>query len=341
VNQPSLSVIISVHDRMRFLPEALESVLSQSLSAAEYEIILVAYNLDPPIRASAEARGARVVMTTAMSLGPKLAEAVQTARGSILVFLEDDDLFEPTKLRRVQELFARRPRMGYYHNGHVKIDESGVESPRKSSRSTRRGTSLEGDPPIRCVDSAHGYGQLAPYAPAYNLSSISIRSEILAGRVEYLERIHLAADIFVFFAALASNWELCADRVELTRVRTHGASASNPRRHEVPERIASLREFLQANFGSFDALREMVVQSGYPQVLRTFDAYVIVQHLIQAFRESTSDRRTMAHRAGALLQNHDGFVLRSFRPVLPAAIVYVLAPGLARAGYAAAKALGL
>ena len=121
---PYISVLILAHDRRKYLFDAVNSVLSQDLPRDKYEVLVVKYELDndKEIDKKLEELGLRVVNTKEVSLGAKIAVGAEEAKGEVLAFLEDDDLFLPGKLSRVYEVFNRDEKIGYYHNEMIYYD---------------------------------------------------------------------------------------------------------------------------------------------------------------------------------------------------------------------------
>lgn len=104
VNHPSISVIIPAYNAERYLGEAIESILKQTLPVSEIIVVddgstdgtaSVARSYDSVIYLSHKQSGSGA----ARNLG------VQRASGEWLSFLDADDLWHPEKLRRQFEAF--------------------------------------------------------------------------------------------------------------------------------------------------------------------------------------------------------------------------------------------
>ncbi len=338
---PEISVVVTAHDRRQFLPLAIESVLGQTLPRARFEVIVVAPFSDPDLEAYLTKEGIRYVQSSAPGLGAKVCEALRLCRGSVISFLEDDDLFEPNKLELTLTLFNASPTLGYYRNGFLLIDTQGnLQSGDPGQRRTLRALAAIGSVTFSRRTYRKAFKYLARLDPAYSLSSISVRSEVLRGKLDYLEGIHLAVDVFSFFAALTSPLELRLDNVRLTRVRIHSASASNPSISGARDKLVALDRFIQSNLESVRRVRDMVASAGDPPVLATIEAYLSAQEVIACLRNPLRDRRRVALNLGTLVRGWDPFVVHSFRGVLTAGILYVAAPRFSQACYSVAKQLG-
>ncbi len=99
MNPPRVSVVVSHYDRVEWLREALASIREQSFTA--YEIVVV-NDAGPRSAASARAAaefGARHVLRAVNGgVAATRNEGVRAARGGIVAYLDDDDLWRPHHL---------------------------------------------------------------------------------------------------------------------------------------------------------------------------------------------------------------------------------------------------
>lgn len=91
---PAISVVVPVYNMERFLPQALDSVISQSLG--EIEIICVddgSTDTSPQILAEYAARDPRIRVITQENrgVGPARNVGIRAARGEFVAFLDPDD----------------------------------------------------------------------------------------------------------------------------------------------------------------------------------------------------------------------------------------------------------
>lgn len=118
-NRPFVSVIVPIYNAAKFLPEAIESVLSQTYD--HWELILVddgstdgsteiargsARRYPNRIRCLAHEGGQNLGKSSTRNLG------IQHAQGEYITFLDADDLFLPDKLARQVALLAAQPEAG-------------------------------------------------------------------------------------------------------------------------------------------------------------------------------------------------------------------------------------
>lgn len=113
MNTPSVSCIIPVYNRERFLSEGIESLLAQT--RLPDEIVVVDDGSTDGSADIARGFGDRVRYIHQKNAGPAAARnhGVREAQGDFISFLDADDLWEPTKLERQLQRFAERPELGY------------------------------------------------------------------------------------------------------------------------------------------------------------------------------------------------------------------------------------
>lgn len=108
-----LSVIFAVFNGERYLGEAVESVLAQS--HAPHEVIVVDDGSTDGSADVATGFGAPVSVVRQPNRGQPAALNVGLARasGSLIAFLDADDIWEPEKAARQAARFAARPELEY------------------------------------------------------------------------------------------------------------------------------------------------------------------------------------------------------------------------------------
>jgi glycosyltransferase involved in cell wall biosynthesis len=104
---PLVSVILPIHDGARFLAEALESVAAQHYR--RIEVIVVDDGSTDDGAAIAEGHGATVIRQEQRGVAAARNAGIDAARGEILAFIDQDDLWLPAKLRLQVETLARTP----------------------------------------------------------------------------------------------------------------------------------------------------------------------------------------------------------------------------------------
>jgi glycosyltransferase involved in cell wall biosynthesis len=122
---PLVSVIIPTFNRARFLPDAIESVLSQGVESLEL-IVVDGVSSDDTMQVLRRWDGAiRVIEEPNKGIGPARNVGVRASRGEFLAFLDSDDYWLPGKLRRQLEEFERHPELeAVYGNLEQFYDDS-------------------------------------------------------------------------------------------------------------------------------------------------------------------------------------------------------------------------
>jgi glycosyltransferase involved in cell wall biosynthesis len=118
VGQPSVSVVIPVHDGLRFLEAAVDSALDQTRPPDQI-VIVDDGSTDGTVEAAhgLAARHPSIVVVRQPHLGAGVARnhGVLAARGSIIAFLDADDLWLPDKMERQLALLEGDPANAVAH----------------------------------------------------------------------------------------------------------------------------------------------------------------------------------------------------------------------------------
>jgi glycosyltransferase involved in cell wall biosynthesis len=135
---PHISVVLTTYNRPETTCEAVESVLAQTFD--DFELIVVDDGSTDDTEAVLARYGARIRYLRKENGGEASARNVglQAARGALIAFLDDDDVWLPEKLA-VQEAYQRQhPEVGVIYTGCERFDERGrVRDP--SGRAPRSG----------------------------------------------------------------------------------------------------------------------------------------------------------------------------------------------------------
>ncbi|MQL56514.1 glycosyltransferase family A protein [Acidianus ambivalens] len=248
------SIIITAHNRDRYVKYAINSVLSQTLK--DYEIILVT-NLNIPGLSNI----IKIIYDNNEYLGEKVYKGFSESEGNIICFLDDDDMFRVDKLERVNSLFRFFKGTIYYHNNFATIDDKGHE--------------------IRVKED---YLKVPPYASLYTLnypiilehthttnikylkrlnanfnsSSICVSKEVINENVKYLRRIKAIIDSFLFYSSLKMEGKILLDPERLTYYRIHDFQTSSGSTQGVNEYKKSLSNLFSKALEDSYVIKEML-----------------------------------------------------------------------------------
>jgi glycosyltransferase involved in cell wall biosynthesis len=117
ISGPSVSVVIPTYNYGRFIAEAIESALGQTLTALE--IVVVDDGSTDDTETVLRKFGGQVRYVKQLNIGVSEARnrGVDETKGELIAFLDADDIWEPTKLQKQAEQFATDNRVGLVHCG--------------------------------------------------------------------------------------------------------------------------------------------------------------------------------------------------------------------------------
>jgi glycosyltransferase involved in cell wall biosynthesis len=134
--RPLVSVVVTFYNQAEFVVPALDSVLAQTYRPME--IIVVDDGSTDGTRRACAAYGDRITLVCQDNTGPSGARnaGLGRARGSLVAFLDGDDLWEPSKLELQVEGALRHPESGLVAVDGEAFSSAGV------TRDTLYGTNL-------------------------------------------------------------------------------------------------------------------------------------------------------------------------------------------------------
>jgi hypothetical protein len=200
--------------------------MAQTLPRERFELLVVRNFRDADLDPALERIGAQLLFTAERPLGAKVALGLLRARGEVVTFLEDDDLYVPGRLGRALEPFLLDPRFGYWANGQTFVDEEG-----RPIADDRRPVSLRHLEEYSRIDAdarhlGPSLGRLSRVDADFNLSSLAVRRSVLDAWRAELSNAEAAVDSLVYFAALAAGVRLEVTAERLTLYRVHAANES-------------------------------------------------------------------------------------------------------------------
>jgi len=186
------AVIITVYKRYKYIDEALNSVLSQSVKPDQ--IIIVA---DNP-KMLKHSINATVIEADYPQLGKKILDAINALRDDIdiVYFLEDDDMFHKNKIEYINKIFEKKRDIVTIHNSRKLIDENGND------------LNYEFDKiPFEVLLNKNNFRKLSHkyHLELSNNSSYSIRREFLEEIKKSLSCVDMAVDMALLYLSLEHN----------------------------------------------------------------------------------------------------------------------------------------
>ena len=240
VKEPLISVVITAYNRKEFIKRAVESVLTQTLERSKYELIVVKNFVDEEIDAYLEENGVRITQIPDCTMGFMFDAGVQASEGTAICFLEDDDLFMPTKLAKIYDVFTSNPSVGYYKNVYKYVDVDGQDVRRAAQENFVASFAAQKElyvPNSRKLEQVRKYSSIGA---DMNMSSMCIRKDAINNVREYFLKINDKPDAFVFAAALISKYDLYFDREIESMYRLYSFSTSRDLRSYPVEHAGKL-----------------------------------------------------------------------------------------------------
>jgi len=221
-----VSVVVLAYGRDRFVMDAVNSVLNQTLPMNRYEIIVVT-NL-ASVERMVGGLVDRVVRHDDARGG--YARGVEVSNGELVAFLDDDDMFARGKLEHVVEVFNKDKSLGFYHHNVEFIDELGRELSTNAVPEYWRTKVLNERVYARTLEEKE---KLVEYLIAevhrfrrdlfdpfywlgFNSSSIVVRRDLVMKYLGALGRMYIAQDNLHFIEALLSDYAVLHEPIALT-----------------------------------------------------------------------------------------------------------------------------
>lgn len=209
-----VSVIIPTRNRARYLPLALDSVYAQTYP--HFEILLIDDNSTDNTASIAQQYDNRLrylKQPSQQGVSAARNRGIAEAKGTLVAFLDDDDLFEPCKLEQQVEYMRQHPQTEWLACGFTMVDAQ--------NRPLPNGTIL---PPHRSI-TLHNVALFAFMIP----SSVMVRTEALRLCGGFPEGIGISEDYHVW-AKLAQRADGGVLQTPLTRFRIHSGNTPLPYR---------------------------------------------------------------------------------------------------------------
>jgi len=310
----NVSAVVMAHGRREFLREAVDSARAQTGVPDSYEVIVTKDFADPYVDTLP---GLRLLDSTGMGTGDMIAEAAKAARGDLLAFLDDDDVWEPGKVAQVLSVFASSPLLGYYGHGQSIINDAGEPSPMGGAiwrRQKRLRKDIEIPPPIS------GSVASSLWADPGNDSSITLRRAFLLDREPFLRQIRASIDTFLLWTGLLSAGGIRFAAAPLTRLRVHTENFSRGSRSSFRGYVAQYQQMEADHLQSHRVILEMAAGVPWAEAIirrRMRD----IEHFLEV-AEGTVSRRQMLEELRTAKDDPAGAQLSR--------ALYVLSPTLAQ-----------
>jgi len=218
-DKPFISVVITAYNRKKYLLQAVSSVLNQKLDRRLYEIIVVKNFRDEEIDSFLDVNDVINIYDTSKEIGKQQSVAIKIAKGKVISFLDDDDMFTPDKLSVIFRVFTMCDEIDFYHNGRIIITD-------------HHDKIAFGN--IGCASMYHIYSRknkcdinkVFNIISALNGSSITVSRRLALEGINILEKVKRVQDLFWFWFACEHGEILLVDNRPLTIYRLHTSNVS-------------------------------------------------------------------------------------------------------------------
>jgi glycosyltransferase involved in cell wall biosynthesis len=119
---PEVSVIICTHNpKLDYLRRTLDALRAQTLSADRWELLLVDNGSKPPLEPALISwhPNARYIVENELGLAPARRRGIQEASAGLLVFVDDDNLLDPSYLSEALAISQDWVRLGAFGSGSI------------------------------------------------------------------------------------------------------------------------------------------------------------------------------------------------------------------------------
>jgi Glycosyltransferase like family 2 len=291
-----ITAVLNSYLRVTYLWEALESILRQESDLPLDVLLLSAVEgLSIPNELERVARershSVRIARVPRGPVGEGLRIAMREAQGTHLALLDDDDLWEPGKIRWIESQIAARPGLSYLHNGQTFVDAANRPVPAwNPHRLVRHPSSLQapGHRLIVFPDEPESVNHGIGFSPDFNNSSVTIARSVLESSAEFLRQVRRGEDTFLYYCALGSGQPLALSSDRLTRYRIHAtASTASTGGAAREDQMQNYLFFLDGHVESLQLIRERLGTRLHPEVLRCLDRDIVFWDLLRDITRRT------------------------------------------------------
>ena len=262
------SVIIFDFSRQNFVKSAIDSIKAD-LNGLEIELILLKSYKDIHIEEFLKENNVRFVdLMEAKQQSDYIKTAVNIASGEIIIFMDDDDVFYPEKIRYIITIFQAHKNLGYYHNNFDTINDHEVFISKKNYKTPKfKNLYLKENEKSKFFQRNKNLRLLLKIRPDFNSSSISVRKTIFSSfniQNNFNDRI----DSFIFTFALLSHNDIFLDNRILTHYRIHEDNGSI----SLTSDITKLREVFAKTYLSgitvFEIIKSIMADTVYERCIQ-------------------------------------------------------------------------
>ncbi len=222
----TVSVVIPAYGHALFLRQTIQSILQQSWQ--DYEIIVVDDGSpdNSAVVAAEFGRAIRYIHQKNRGMAAARNTGIRHASGTIISFLDDDDLWLPDYLATVVPYFQNDPDLAALHTGHqLTSDLEGHDYPKAGTRTV---------PPHTLYNTLIENGFFPP-------SSVSVRRSVLDTVGVFDEKLQGYAD-WELWLRICREYKFVGIPDILVKYRLHAGGLSSNIKHMTDDRLKALRK---------------------------------------------------------------------------------------------------
>lgn len=325
-----ISILLSAYGKSPHLEAAIRSVEAQRMALPPRELILLTdrhRSLGTNLTIGDSRVPLRELRVPEPRKGPFFARGIEACSGEVISFLNDDDLWEPGKLRSVERHMLGRPEVGLHRTGVDYVSE-GPQGPSGRLRPLRP-TSFQ---VVRVRREDRWPRSMGRYRFGFNDSSLTLRRECLDPMLPYLSEIEASEDTFFFLSALALTNEMVFDPTPLVRYRLPEGPPPGGSWQVRPEELSSLGRECALRIRAYEAMlraaRKMVPTR--VEVADFAERGVRLFELLRALVRDQPSRRELAEGTIGLLPHWNQYEPRVNLGTSALGLLSLISPGLAR-----------
>jgi glycosyltransferase involved in cell wall biosynthesis len=230
MHKPFISIIVTAYNRRKYIRQAIQSVINSTLPRDDYELIVIKNFRDKFVDNIVEKLGGKSVLVDIASIGAKISIGIRTARGDVVTFLEDDDMYHPVRLEVIADVFMKDPTIIYYHNNVIVIDELNRLTYDKMVERTNVPRKVIAKDSEEKLDTF----KLHKWCLGLRLSSMAVRRSFITRWVNVIRLFPDLVDVLIYLLAMVSEGTMFHDPRRLTYYRVSETSASSVKFVEDP-----------------------------------------------------------------------------------------------------------
>lgn len=300
-------------------------MLNQNLDKSDFEIIVVKNFTNTNIDKLIEENGIKNILTDTGPVGGKFSEGIAASRGRVLSFLEDDDLFLPSKLGWVKQLFEDDKNLVYYHNTAISLYDDKTEAmdghhPKIPEPLLYRGSKQIFEAMEYITTGVKG---------SLNVSCISILRDGIKDKLTQFRNVTRNPDGFVFLTAITPEGHFRVDGEFLTKRRIHSAGMSQLEGSSFRDSMIKKRNFALGlpvdNRMIFDALSDDLIRNNFWDMKSNL--WVEIESIFYSSKQNRKGMISSGIRYMKNRQHRTGKVPIFFYTLF---VVYILIPAVSK-----------